>query len=367
MNGAENAHANNIGAIRLLLAYAVIASHSPELLGQRTHEPLVRFGAHLTLGEIAVDGFFIISGYLITSSYLSKRRSVAFLKSRIRRIYPAYVIASLICIAIVAPLSGAAMLDFFGLLSGIGKALLLLPPDVPGTFPSLTFHALNGSMWSIRYEFKCYLLVLILGLAGLLDRRTISLWFTGGLAAAFLYSHIIGFPVVAPGPLHQFIYGVIGDPVEVVRLAMIFMAGVCFRLYRDQVKPDPALSFLAACVVVIAVFATSLGELAIAVAGSYVLVWLALYMRSSILRHINNSYDFSYGTYLYAWPIASLAIVGATHIGVRFTALWLTLFTISAATIAGAISWYAIEKRAMSFEFGKRIAERSAHDLLATD
>src|SRR5579863_6185230 len=128
------AHRNNFGALRLMLAYAVIISHSPEMLdGNPSREPLMALGLHFTFGGLAVDGFFIISGYLIASSYLSSRSLAQFFTSRVLRIYPAFVIAFLICILLVGPIAGGTLgaLNARGWLSVFAKMISLGSPELP--------------------------------------------------------------------------------------------------------------------------------------------------------------------------------------------------------------------------------------------
>ena len=87
---------NNFGVLRLLFAFAVIFSHAPQMIdGNFSREPFISLGASMTLGMFAVDGFFIISGYLLAGSYLSTNSLRKFITSRILRIYPAFIAASL--------------------------------------------------------------------------------------------------------------------------------------------------------------------------------------------------------------------------------------------------------------------------------
>jgi peptidoglycan/LPS O-acetylase OafA/YrhL len=58
---------NNFSSLRLLFASAVIFSHSASIVtGNELLEPHL---GKITLGGLSVDGFFIISGYLIRKSF----------------------------------------------------------------------------------------------------------------------------------------------------------------------------------------------------------------------------------------------------------------------------------------------------------
>src|SRR5690242_17045737 len=121
--------------------------------GNRAREILIRLGSPYTLGGLAVDGFFLISGYLIASAYIRHPRLGDYLLNRILRIYPAFIVTSLICFFIVAPLAGGALsaLGVSGWLKAAIRILLLREPVVLGSFDGLPIASLNGSMWTIAY------------------------------------------------------------------------------------------------------------------------------------------------------------------------------------------------------------------------
>src|SRR3982074_3309146 len=86
--------ANNFGFLRLLFATLVILAHSPELVdGNRSREILTRIFGTMPLGEVAVDGFFLISGYLILQSLVNSKSYFEYLSKRVLRIYPGYIVA----------------------------------------------------------------------------------------------------------------------------------------------------------------------------------------------------------------------------------------------------------------------------------
>jgi peptidoglycan/LPS O-acetylase OafA/YrhL len=98
---------NNIDALRLILAVLVIFSHSYVLgTGSEAAEPLLRATrGQLTLGALAVDWFFVLSGFLIAQSWERIRALGPFLVKRARRIYPGFIVAVAVCSWVVVPLA----------------------------------------------------------------------------------------------------------------------------------------------------------------------------------------------------------------------------------------------------------------------
>jgi len=157
-------HSNAFGFLRLFFASAVIISHVPEIFyGNRNKEILTRLFGSISLGDLAVDVFFLISGYLITASFMVAKRHLITCKRELLE-NPSFLCAYFICGLIVAPVGDAKMPNQPAqFISIIVRALLLQPPNVGDTFPDTPFPFLNSSMWTINIELKCYLLVLLIG------------------------------------------------------------------------------------------------------------------------------------------------------------------------------------------------------------
>ena len=162
---------NNFDAIRLFMALLVVWSHSFALyLGSEDREPLsILMNGTYNSGNVGVLVFFVISGFLICHSYLNSKTVIEFLGRRVRRIYPGYIASILICAFIIIPLFSSLQLinlTFLEISKVIGLNLLLRnyfpPSDVFGG------RAINGSLWSIPYEFWCYIGLAALGAAGVL-------------------------------------------------------------------------------------------------------------------------------------------------------------------------------------------------------
>jgi len=312
------------------MALLVLYAHSPELIdGNRSREFLTIVFGSISSGDLAVDVFFLLSGYLIMQSWDEQPDAWIFLKKRVLRIYPAFLVASVVCAVIVGPLAADPFSYFasFNISAFLAGAFLLKPPVIPPVFQGLPYAEMNTSMWTIAREFECYLLVLGAGMLGLLRKRHFWLILTAvalASAIALKLAHV---------------------RLNDLRLATFFCSGACFYIYRSKIplRGLPALACLG--LTCLSMVSWRASEIALATLGAYTIFYLAT-KPSVFFNKFNRFPDFSYGLYLYAWPVQQFIVSrvpGITPSG---------LFATSAAVAfcAGILSWYAIEKPALKLK-----------------
>lgn len=311
------------------------------------------FGS-ISLGDLAVDGFFLISGYLITASFLNSRSSFNYLKKRIARIFPGFLCAYFICVLIVAPIGGASMPARPGeFASVIVRGLLLQPPNLGTVFSGMPFPFLNTSMWTISIEFKCYLLVCLIGLLGLFRNRRLILLVTVAFLIMNMFIELDHQPfnmAVTERPIPN-VFSIsewntmlFGNKKGWMRLTAVFLAGSCFYLYRDMIVFKlhyivTSIVLLAACLC----FDRS-AHLGVALFGGYLIFAAAEMNRDNFLSRINNETDVSYGVYLYAWPVTKILFLFFP----TFSVLQISLLTLVISYLLGWLSWIVVEKPIMT-------------------
>lgn len=323
-----------------MFALAVIVSHSTELAGgSKDHEFLYRIFHTVTLGELAVDAFFLLSGYLIVQSWMTAPDLWRFLKSRILRIYPGFIVATLICVFLVGPLGTHDPRHYFSELSlatVAGNMLRLLQPESPPVFEGQSYALLNGAMWTISYEFKCYLAVLVLGVIGVLRRRALVLTLTAVIMLIFA-SQKFGFALPAPKGLIEWA----SLRTSTFRFAAFFFTGTCFYLLRPRIKLDGWIATMAAATLLATMLMgwAPLLEIELPILGGYLLFY-AGFKPITALADFDKLPDISYGVYLYGWPVQKLLLWYFPAIPV-----WLLMLLSSLAAIGlGLMSWHTIEK-----------------------
>jgi peptidoglycan/LPS O-acetylase OafA/YrhL len=330
---AEHAY-NNMGLARIAFALLVIVSHSFENVTGRASEPLVRLFGTMTSGEVAVDGFFLLSGYLITGSYERSKSVRAYLERRVLRIYPGYIVAFLLTILLVVPLSGADPLPWSlrEAAKEVYRMVILQTPEASGVFPGIPVPELNLSLWTISYEFRCYLLVIAFGLLGMFRRKRAFL--------AVLSALLVCRALKVELSLGYHVEEIVGKPTNMLRFAFVFLSGAAFHVFRDAITFDARKAAVASLCLIAAMFSPAVAEPAFGTFGAYVLFWLTLHCPVTRYSRFDSHTDLSYGTYLYAWPIQSLAIYYVAGI----SPLSVLAISAPAAIVLAFASWHLIER-----------------------
>ena len=329
---------NNFNLLRLGLATLVLLSHSPELIdGDRHREILTRIFGTFSFGEVAVDGFFLLSGFLILQSWQNKPMLGGFLNKRILRIYPGFIVASLVSGLVVGPLGADPARYFAGLnwRSLITSMLKLWIPAVPPVFQGQPYPLVNGALWTIAYEFRCYLLVALLGVCGLAGRR----WVWPLLATAALVSLVWFDPAAYDHYLSLRVRLYTGDLGPTARFIAFFCTGGAFYSFRDRIRYDGRWALLVAAVLVGCLFRSDTGQVALTVLGAYLLFWF-VFTHFPALDRYQTYPDVSYGVYLYGWPTQKLLLWYIPTLSP-----WV-LFPLTVAICLGAgwLSWTFVER-----------------------
>jgi peptidoglycan/LPS O-acetylase OafA/YrhL len=317
---------NNFNLLRLIFAGMVIISHAAELKdGNRSHELLTVIFGTISFGELAVDSFFIISGYLITRSWIESPNFFRYLRSRVLRIYPGFICASLICAFILGPMvSGQTYFSEFNYFDYIKSLIFLKPPKIPEVFHGSFYPDINGSMWTIFYEFSCYVLVAAFGLLGIYKKKIAILFLCLALATLYFLNEIHAIELI--------------KTQKYVRLGMVFFAGSCFYLYEKIIPWKMTYAITSILIAISLLFSKGLAEISLAIFWGYAILYFA--KNAKEIAVVNKIPDFSFGLYLYAWPINKTIYWYFPETGVYACMIVTVLLSI----ISGIVSWYLIEK-----------------------
>lgn len=363
---------NYLDLVRLTLASAVIFGHSFDLLTGRMHsDPIgVLTQQQTSASSLAVDGFFSISGFLIAASFLRCRGWRGFLVRRIRRIYPGFAVANLVApLAVVAlGLTAPTQVSWvWEMVRHLGRTIALDEYAPPSPFPGNVNPSFNGSLWTIRYEFLCYLLCgailavrprrrIAAAVVFLLFAATARSLLVEPLAASVLTTSLaLGRPLSL---LSSLLPSVLEE--RWLRFLLNYGAGMILYLNRSRIprKWWLMLAFLLVSVWV-AAFAPSALRFMTPLALTYFLFWVAFLPPTRATHMVRTFGDCSYGLYLYAFPIQQ-TIIAATHGAISPYALLAA--SLPATLVFAALSWWLIER---PFLRG-RLQLRVASDPIAT-
>jgi peptidoglycan/LPS O-acetylase OafA/YrhL len=328
---------NHFNLMRLFAAWLVIYSHSWAITGNTGVDHFAKLTLFKSAGALAVDVFFIISGFLVAASF--QRNALRdFLLARALRIYPALIVCVVLTVFVLGPWlttssgywSDAKTWRYLWANASLWRAEFWLP----GVFAAMPRTAVNGSLWTLPIEGRLYVALTIAGLTGMLaPRRFLPAWalaIAGACAFAWLR---------APLPEHL---------AYLLWVTAFFITGTLFWVWRARIRLSwwglLALIGIAVATRGNAWFAPVYFALVV-----YATFCLAFLPRLPRIEHT----DLSYGLYLYGWPMQQLAmLLGAT------TLLTNTLTATALALACAALSWFLIERPALGLK--RRWFQRSS-------
>jgi peptidoglycan/LPS O-acetylase OafA/YrhL len=189
---------NNFNLLRLVAASSVIFSHAYDITSG-LHDPLsARIG--YSAGWVAVSAFFSMSGYLIYKSALRTPSAADYMSARCLRILPGLWAMLIITTLALSSNSVLSLADYLGMSETweyiFGNAIMYRPRyELPGVFlGNPLVGVINGSLWTLRFEFTCYILVIALSVSGVFSRER---WFR--LFAVVAVATYMAFIAHAPG------------------------------------------------------------------------------------------------------------------------------------------------------------------------
>jgi len=332
---------NNFNVIRMLAASSVLVSHSFALTtGSGDAEPL-KHALGMTLGDIAVDIFFVASGFLVSASLLHRRSVIEFTRARFLRIFPALAVAVLLSVfALGISLTDTTLGSYFGSRETtiyLAKNLTLffgVAYNLPGVFAHNPWRfSVNGSLWTLPFEVRMYaILAIIWSIVRSLGYSNERLFGAATIAITILS----GSALVANNFLH--FYG-----GEFLRLLFMFFSGVTMYSLRSKVELNGYLAL--ALFLVLAGFGRFDIErfhIVYLLALPYLILYCA-YVPSGEIRRYNSLGDYSYGIYIFAYPLQQ------TLISILPGMSPMKVLTLSApiTLVLAILSWHFVEHPAL--------------------
>lgn len=324
---------NNFNLLRLIGASLVIFGHSYVTYGpQGTRDWINAHIPPVSAGQLGVQIFFVISGFLVSQSFVNRPHVFEFLVARMLRIFPGLIVALAFTVLLGAwvttlPLrdyvSDPRVHDYF-----FYNAVLDLRWGLPGVFLDNSFpQVVNGSLWTLPKEFALYMILMVAGAAGGFGARAVA----NLVCALAVVLHL-----QQTGTYH-----LSGGDINVDSVMFCFLIGVLFFVNRDYIVVSLRVAIVAILAAVACVKFDYHSFVALQVCIAYCVMVLA-YHRWLQLPMFRKT-DYSYGLYIYAFPVQqALAQSGVVHrFGLYVLACLLLILPLA------VFSWHVVEKPAM--------------------
>ena len=332
--------------LRLLLALAIFSSHS--FFTSQGDDGSLWLSPARPLLMAMVPMFFGLSGFLVTGSAVRTQSLRVFMTFRILRIVPALMTEVMLSAVILgALLTTLPLQDYFASSEFhhyFGNIIGWIRFTLPGVFVDNPMPGLvNVNLWTLKPEFACYAVMAGIIVTGLIRRTSVvATAVVVLLAASFVVNFFINISERDSGHNAYLPYVV----------ELYFMLGIAAYHWRDYIPVDGRLFGVALAAAYVSMRYPGHAFVA-AIPTMYCMLYLGMvkYPRTPIV----TSGDYSYGIYLYGFPIQQTLV----HLFPIFREWWPLLFVVAAPTtfVFAAFSWHYIEKPTLGL---KRLVGRRA-------
>jgi peptidoglycan/LPS O-acetylase OafA/YrhL len=326
---------NNFNLARLILASSVILSHTYEATVGKTEADF--FSPYLgeKISYFAVDGFFFLSGFLVYASLIRRQSAVAFFTARLARIWPG-LLSSIVLVVLIGSLFTTVPLHDY--LQGETKSFILKNGLFLGGSYSLTGVDcegapcnINGSLWTIPWEIRCYALLTLIFLLGLSKKEWMSRVIFPATIAFVLAWHWQPFGISEQSGLGY-------NFARIDRLWTVFALGIAAYIYKDKIRLSWSVLLALLGLTVLQNQLHIHAHMESLFAGYLVLCLGFLTVKGKAFSA--GWHDYSYGMYIYAFPVMTL-LQQAFH----FTNPWALAAANFFCTLpVAALSWHCVEK-----------------------
>jgi peptidoglycan/LPS O-acetylase OafA/YrhL len=320
--------------VRICAASAVVFHHSLAIKYNIVAVDWINAfsGGYTNLGFLSVSVFFVLSGFLVTPGLTRSGDVLEYLSRRFMRIMPLlFVVVATTALVIGPMVSDLPPNEYFTRRAPwlyFRNLVTWLSLHLPGVTDYDGGNTINGPMWTLHYEWLCYITLAVLQLLAVTRKRSVflALWLLMTLAAALIY-----FRLVPTGPFRL---------LRLTELYSYFGAGSLIYLYRDKLPWSWPLMGATFCALLAALW-LGIGVFAAPALIGYLVVGMGL-ARFPWQRHLAKA-DLSYGIYL-THSVAFLVIMHflpVTEPIVLFVLGW------SLACLTAILTWNFIESPAL--------------------
>jgi peptidoglycan/LPS O-acetylase OafA/YrhL len=341
---------NAFDFLRLFFAIVVVVYHSTlyfngVIMPDWAYFPISGWKYNEThIGEIAVHGFFVISGFLITASMLRSATIQEFFYKRLVRLFPGFIVAIFLTAFVFAPIigliNGQLRLDD---LSNVKQLFIdssryffrnMFFETPVNSIPAIHKWELNGSLWTLLVDFRTYTAIAVLWLIGWLQKPKFILV---GTVIANLFYFVLTKVEWIRNDFDQIFYD-----FRVFSLIIYFFVGTVFYLYINKIVWNWGLFLLSVLGLVIGtVF--NIGGLLFPICIAYIVLFLS---QTLPIKDLSKKIgDYSYGVYIYSTPIQIILhyIIVSGVVSIGF--FYYNVLSILISIFAGYLSWNLVEKR----------------------